>query len=116
MPAGIDTCTTSPLSGATYSVSTVLLDGRQSLPATVSITDGKQAQSIWLSPLPDRPYSHVPFVVTAVASSGASVAITASGGCTGTGANQRLSDHERALAPAPSQRNRRAMAISKPCR
>jgi alpha-tubulin suppressor-like RCC1 family protein len=81
------TCTVvSPVAGATYSVSTVLLDGRESVPAAVPAE--KRAQSIWLSPLPDLPYSNVPFVVTAVASSELSVAITASGGCTGTGANQ----------------------------
>jgi hypothetical protein len=77
------TCTVvSPVDGATYSVSTVLLDGRESVPATVSTA--KQDQSIWLSPLPDRPYSNVPFAVAALASSGAPVDIGGSGACTVT--------------------------------
>jgi hypothetical protein len=89
LPANTYTCTdTSPATVATYFVSTVLLDGREGAPVRAVVPAAKRAQSVWLSPLPDRPYSNVPFVVTAVASSGASVAITASGGCTGTGANQ----------------------------
>ena len=78
------TCTVD-LSGGTrtVSVSTVLLDGRVSLPAPELLKT--RTQSIWLSPLPDRVYSPVPFGVTAVGSSGEPVSFTASGNCSVTG-------------------------------
>jgi hypothetical protein len=83
LPANTYACTdTSPAAGATYFVSTVLLDGRESAPVRAVVPAAPRAQSVWLSPLPDRVFSTVPFAVTAVASSGLAVDITGSGDCT----------------------------------
>ncbi len=52
-----------------------------------TITVGKGAQTITFAPLADRTYGDPPFTVSATASSGLTVAFTASGACVANGAN-----------------------------